>query len=55
MVNSIHSAAAATAYHTPTQQPKQSGPPKQAQAEDTVTLSKQATGSVDADHDGDSH
>jgi hypothetical protein len=56
MVNSIHSAAAAAqAYQAQTHQAKQPAPAKQEQPADSVVLSKQATRSADADHDGDSH
>jgi hypothetical protein len=57
MVNSVHSSGAAAqvqqAQARQTQQAKQAPPPKQAEKQDTVVLSKQATG--DVDHDGDSH
>jgi len=56
MVNSVHSSGAAAqvqqAQARQTQQAKQQAPPKQAPPQDTVVLSKQATG--DVDHDGDS-
>ena len=55
MVNSIHPVTtAAHAYPANTLPAKHPAHAKPEQPQDAVVLSKQAAGSVDADHDGDS-
>jgi hypothetical protein len=57
MINSVTSNAQ-TARAQQTQQHQQQiiqAPKKQQEPKDTVVLSKQASGSGDVDHDGDSH